>query len=222
MGAKDRIVGVAPGARMQLEHNRFVEVYGPMADMNVLDDPNWEFGPMLSFRFGRADVADPVVNALPEIDGGLEAGVFVGWHRISTSGIPYRLRLGVAATTGISGGATGGNVTPYASLWIPLSPKVFLGLGGGVTWSSDSFMQQRFGVTPAASATSGLPVYSAGAGLRQAYAWPALLVRFSPHWYLGLGAFYQRLEGDAAGSPIVVQRGSANQLTYGIGAGYAW
>ena len=136
---------------MQLENNRFVEVYGPIVDMNVLDSPNWEFGPMASYRFGRSDVEDPVVNLLPPIDGGLEAGVFAGWHYIRTEGIPYRVRLGVSVTTAISGGATGGHVTPYASLWVPLSPRLFVGVGGGFTWSSESFMQQRFGVSPEAA-----------------------------------------------------------------------
>jgi outer membrane scaffolding protein for murein synthesis (MipA/OmpV family) len=42
-------------------------------------------------------------------------------------------------------------------------------------------MQQRFGVTPAASAASGLPVYSANSGVRQVYAWPAVIVRLSDH-----------------------------------------
>jgi len=222
MGAKDKIWGLVPGGRMQLEHNRFVEVYGPTADMNLLEHPNWELGPVLSYRFGRKDVTDPVVNLLPPIDGGFEAGAMVGWHYTRLEGIPYRLRLGVIATTGVSGGATGGHVTPYASLWVPLSTRVFVGVGGGLTWSSGSFMQQRFGVTSQDSAASGLPTFSAAAGVRQYYVWPAVIWRFAPQWYAGTGVFYQRITGDGADSPIVTQRGDANQLTAGIGIGYSW
>ncbi|HSA68448.1 MAG TPA: MipA/OmpV family protein, partial [Burkholderiales bacterium] len=61
MGSKERIWAVVPGGRVQLEKNRFVEVYGPIVDMNVLDSPNWEFGPMASYRFGRSEVEDSVV-----------------------------------------------------------------------------------------------------------------------------------------------------------------
>jgi outer membrane protein len=222
LGAKDTITALVPGARVQLENNRFIEVYGPIADMNLIDHPNWEFGPMVSFRFGRKDVEDPVVNLLPPIDGGLEAGVFVGWHYLRTEGIPYRLRLGVSLTTAISGGATGGHVTPYASLWVPLSPTFFVGVGGGFTWSSESFMQQRFGVTPEGSAASGLPVYSAGADVRQYYLWPAVIWRFAPQWYAGAGGFWQRITGDGADSPIVAQRGERDQISAGIGLGYSW
>jgi MipA family protein len=222
MGAKDKVAGIVPGGRVALENNRFIEVYGPIADMNLLDSPNWELGPMVSFRFGRSDVQDPVVNALPPIDGGLEAGVFVGWHYLRTEGIPYRVRLGVSLTTAVSGGASGGHVTPYASLWVPLSPTVFVGLGGGLTWSSASFMQQRFGVSPEASAASGLPAYSAGAGVRQYYLWPALLFKVSKQWFAGAGAFWQRISGDGADSPIVGERGKRDQLSGGIGLGYSW
>ena len=222
MGAKDRMWAIAPGGRVALENNRFVEVYGPMADMNVLDSPRWEFGPFAAWRFGRSGVSDPVVGLLPEIDGGLEAGVFAGWHYVRSAGVPYRLRFGVSMVSGISGGASGANVTPYASLWLPLSPTLFVGLGGGFTWASESFMQQRFGVSPEASAASGLPAYSAGAGVRQYYVWPALLIKLSPQWYGGAGAFWQRIAGDGAASPIVAERGERDQITAGMGLGYSW
>jgi MipA family protein len=222
IGSKDRIWAIVPGGRVQLENNRFIEVYGPIVDMNLLDSPNWEFGPIVSYRFGRSEVEDPVVNLLPPIDGGLEAGVFAGWHFVRTEGIPYRVRLGISLTTSVSGGATGSHVTPYASLWFPLSPQLFIAVGGGLTWSSEAFMQQRFGVSPEASAPSGLPVYSAGAGMRQYYLWPAMIYRVSRQWYAGAGAFYQRITGDGADSPIVAQRGDEDQFSAGIGVGYSW
>lgn len=222
MGSSDYVPGVVPAARWQFQGNRFAELYGPFVDVNVLDVPNWEFGPMLSYRFGRKGVDDPVIRELPEISGGVEAGVFGGWHYVNDTGIPWRLRVGVSALTGVSGGTTGGHITPYASLWIPLRDSVFLGVGGGFTWSSDSFMQQRFGVTSEAAALTGLPAYTASSGVRQVYAWPAVIVRLSPQWFAAAGAFYQRLTGDAANSPIVTQRGDRNQWTAGIGIGYAW
>src|SRR5262245_57320809 len=107
LGSKDMVWGIVPGGRMELENRRFIEVYGPAFDMNLLDHPHWEFGPAGALRLGRKDVKDPVVNLLPSIDTGLEAGLFVGWHYVNLEGIPYRARLGLMATTAISGGATG-------------------------------------------------------------------------------------------------------------------
>jgi outer membrane protein len=34
--------------------------------------------------------------------------------------------------------------------------------------------------------------------------------------------YAQRLTGDAANGPIVTQRGTRNQITYGVGLGYTW
>jgi len=34
--------------------------------------------------------------------------------------------------------------------------------------------------------------------------------------------YMQRITGDAADSPIVSQRGTRNQVTYGAGVAYAW
>jgi len=222
MGSKETVVGIVPGARVKFSTHRFAELYGPIADVNILNVPNWEFGPIISYRFGRENVEDPVVNRLPGIGGGVEAGAFAGYHYINTNGVPWRLRIGVSALSAVAGDATGAHVTPYASFWMPLSRIVFVGLGSGFTWSSESFMQQRFGVTPSASVSSGLPVYSAESGVRQVYAWPAVIVRLSEHWFGGAGAFYQRLTGDAADSPIVTQRGDPNQWSAGVGVGYAW
>ena len=83
-------------------------------------------------------------------------------------------------------------------------------------------MQQRFGVSPEASAASGLPAYSAGAGVRQYYLWPAVLWNFAPNWFAAAGGFWQRITGDGADSPIITQRGERDQISAGVGLGYSW
>ena len=131
--------------------------------------------------------------------------------------IPNFVGAGLGSTT-----AAGSHVTPYASLWVPPSTRLFVVVGGGLTWSSEAFMQQRFGVSPAASTASGLPVYSAGASVRQYYVWPAAIYRVSKQWYAGAGAFYQHITGDGEDSPIITQRGDPEQFSAGIGVGYSW
>lgn len=222
MGAREHVTGVVPAERVRRQGNRFAELYGPFADVNLLDVPNWELGPMLSYRFGRKNVDDPVVNMLPPIDGGIEAGRFAGAHYVNSQDVPWRVRVGVSVLTAVSGGATGSHVTPYASFWMPLSSTIFVGAGAGFTWSSSGFIQQRSGVTPAAAMIGGLPAYTAGSGVRQFYAWPAVVWRLSPRWFAGAGAFYQRLTGDAADSPIVMQHRDRNQWTVGGGLAYTW
>ena len=51
-GAKDTAVALAPGGRVQFSEHRFVEVYGPFLNVNLLNVQGWEFGPSVSYRFG--------------------------------------------------------------------------------------------------------------------------------------------------------------------------
>ena len=61
-----------------------------------------------------------------------------------------------------------------------------------------------------------------GAGVRRYYVWPAVLWNFAPKWFAGAGAFWQRITGDGADSPIVTERGERDQFSAGLGLGYSW
>jgi outer membrane protein len=222
-GSKQTVIGVLPGARYQFQGSqRFIEWYGPLADMNVLDSKSWQIGPALNLRFGRSNVDDPVVAQLPDIDMTIEGGLALSYTYIDPGPIPYRLRIGGVALVDLGNKFGGFDDTVYASAWVPLSRNVIAGFGVGTSWASASYHQTYFGVTPEGSAVSGLPVYTPGSGIRQWYAWPAVIVPLSPSWMVGAAAFYQRLTGDAAASPIVQERGTPNQWTIGLGVGYAW
>lgn len=47
--------------------------------LHVLDDPNWQLGPSLFWRFAREDVDDRVVRHMHEIDDVLSLGVLGGY-----------------------------------------------------------------------------------------------------------------------------------------------
>jgi len=222
-GADEYIAGIVPGGRYEFkDSSRFVEWYGPAGDMNLLDSPTWQFGPALGLRFGRSNVKDEVVARLPEVDATLEGGVMASWTHDNSSGIPWRLRIGAIALTDLGDTYSGLNASAFGSFWMPLSARVFVGLGGGVSWASASYNQAFYGVTDAGSAASGLPAFTPDQGLRQWYAWPAVIFQLNGPWYAGAALFYQRIAGDPADSPIVRERGDRNQLTGGIGIGYVW
>lgn len=221
-GAKDNIVGLAPGLRYQLSGHRYLEWWGPVADVNLIDSPSWQAGPMLNYRFGRSDVKDPVVNSMSDIDGTVEGGAFASYSYLNTDGIPWRLRVGISLMTDLGDRYDGLSSTAWGSFWMPLSHTVFVGVGGGASFGSASFMQTYYGITPADSLASGLPEYSPGGGVRNYFLWPAVIWQFDKNWAVGGMLFYQRLAGDAADSPIVTERGSEHQLTGGVGLGYLW
>lgn len=222
-GADEYIGGLLPGGRYQFKDSqRFVEWYGPTGDWNLVDSPTWQLGPALGLRFGRSNVKDEVVARLPEVDSTVEGGIMGSWTGVGHGDIPWRLRIGATAMTDFGNTYEGINATAFATFWLPLSRTLFVGLGGGMSFASASYNRAFYGVTTEGAAASGLPVFTPGSGLRQWYAWPAVVWQLGGPWFAGAGLFYQRIAGDPSDSPIVTQRGDRNQLTGGIGIGYVW
>lgn len=222
-GADEYIGGIIPGGRYQFKDSyRFIEWYGPTGDMNLLDSPTWQIGPALGIRLGRNNVKDEVVARLPEVDTTVEGGLMASWTKTNGEGVPWRLRIGFTAMTDFGDTYDGLNTSAFATFWVPLSQRVFVGLGGGASFASASYNQAFYGVTAAGAAASGLPAYAPGSGMRQWYAWPAIVFQLDGPWFAGAALFYQRISGDPADSPIITERGDRNQLTAGVGIGYVW
>lgn len=219
-GGNERIVGALPGLRYTTEGGRLLEWYGPYAQFNFGSLTGWQYGPAVSLRLGRNNVDDPVVARIHEVDTTVEAGGFVSY--IHTDGFPFRLRGAVNILTNAGIVYGGPRVSVNGSAWIPVHPRVMAGLGLGLTWVSGSFNRTYFGVTSEDSTVSGLPAYAPGGGLQQGVGWLALIYQIDRHWYAGTMVYMQRITGDAANSPIVTQRGTRNQITYGAGIAYAW
>lgn len=221
-GGKDRMVGVVPGLRYVTPGGRLLEWYGPYAQFNFGGLTGFQWGPAVGLRLGRNDVDDPVVARLHEIDTTVEAGGFIGYEYVNAGPVPWRLRGGVNVMTNAGIVYGGARVNATGSLWVPLHPRLYAGAGLGATWVSGSFNHTYFGVTQADAGASGLPAYSPGGGLEQFTGWLALIWQLDKHWYGGAMVYGQRLAGAAADSPIVTQRGTRNQITYGVGIAYAW
>jgi MipA family protein len=85
---------------------------------------------------------------------------------------------------------------------------------------SDTYAGSFFGVTPAASAASGLAAFDTGSGLKDVGLTLIGNYEVTETWSVTGIAGYTRLLGDAAASPIVSERGSPNQLFGGLGISY--
>ncbi|MGQ7935672.1 MipA/OmpV family protein [Paraburkholderia sp. D1E] len=68
---------------------------------------------------------------------------------------------------------------------------------------------------------SGLPAVGPSGGLEHITGRGAAIYPFNKNWLGGAMIYYQRLTGLAPDSPIVAQRGTRNQITYGVGVAYA-
>lgn len=186
-------------------------------------------GPIAGLRFdSRRKSDDPIVRNMVRRKTAIEIGGFGG---VSLHGIvdPYdtlSFRLDVLHDVGNAHKST--VFDPNVSFSTPLSRKTYVSLSGGAEFVSRKYANYYFGVTPADVVATGgaLPLYNPSGGMKN---WKAdLLVNQSITGDLlgGLSIFglgqYSRLVGDFRRSPIVAQRGSANQWIGAAGLAYTW
>jgi outer membrane scaffolding protein for murein synthesis (MipA/OmpV family) len=192
--------------------------------------PGWDFqlGPVAALGFNRVGrQVDPQIEALGRHKMALEAGGFIGIGRTGVITSDYdTLSARVAYFHDVSNVYGGYVITPAIDYGTPLSRKTYIGISASASYASGGYAQTYFGVDPAGSLRSGLPVFDAHKG------WKDITVGLTGAYSLtgdlthGLGLFvagsYSRLQNDFADSPVTRIAGSPNQWTGGIGLGYTF
>ena len=82
----------------------------------------------------------------------------------------------------------------------------------GATLASDNYMNKFFSISGAQSAASGKKTFSADAGLKNLTFTLSSGYDITENWVIGAILRYDRLTGDAAGSPVVEDSGGKNQF----------
>ncbi len=177
------------------------------ADSGNVAGGNLRVGPTVSIDFGRDEDTSPDLTGLGDVGTSLELGAFVSY----TQG---RMRLRARARHDIIDGHGGGTLRLDAAYTVFQAAPVALGVNVTSTWATGSYMRSYFGVSPGQAAASGLPVYAPGSGFKDVGAEINANYVFASQWALVTTAGYKRLIGGAADSPLVRQRGSANQLAF--------
>ena len=188
---------------------------------------DFDAGPILGVRFNRTGkVKDDFVDLLPERKTAIEVGAFGG---VSVHGLtnPYdalSFRLDVLRDVGSAHKST--VIAPDISFSTPLSRWTYVSASVGADFVSNRFADYYFGIDPAGALASGLPAYNPDGGMKS---WKiGLLANQSVTGDLtgGLSVFgtvnYSRLVGDFKRSPIVSDRGSANQWLLAAGLAYTF
>ena len=201
-GADSRRGDAIPYVRLYGEH-LFARTTQGILEGGVRLDPvgGVVFGAQVAYEEGRVTDESAFLTAhnFEDIDAGASVGVHAeaDWtigpmplnalvrYRRNTdsdrgSEVDLRLNVGVFSRWGVDAG-------------------VF----GQLTWSDEKATQDYFGLTPQQSAQTGLPAYTAGAGLRNITLGIQGTVDISRHWLVLWGLNARRLEGDASNSPIV-------------------
>ena len=178
--------------------------------VGLIEGSNFEIGPVGVLRFPRKEKDDSALRGLGDVPWAVELGLFAEYWWV-----PW-LRSRVEVRQGFHGhhGTTSDLMVDAV---VPVSGQLTLSGGPRMTLATSSAISPYFSVDAAQSLASGLPqfeakggIYSVGAGAQARYRW-------TPEWATHAFVEYERLTGDAANSPLVVQRGSANQFTVGVG-----
>jgi outer membrane scaffolding protein for murein synthesis (MipA/OmpV family) len=188
---------------------------------------DFDFGPIVGVRINRTGhIHDPVVKLLPKLNTAYEIGGFAGvsLHDITNPYDTLAFRFDVLHDIGDAHRST--TFSPNVEFSTPLSRFTYASASVGAEFVSNRFADYYFGITPADSLVSGLPVFNPGGGMKN---WKAsLLLNQSITGDLtgGLSVFgtaqYTRLVGDFRRSPIVSLRGTPNQWLLATGLAYTF
>ena len=186
------------------------------------------FGPVVRARFDRQNsIKDPVVRSLGELDFALEIGPFAG-VQVNRVLHPYdSLTAQVDLRWDVAGAHEGMVVFPSLTYFTPLSRGVITSLAISGEYVDNDYADYYFSISPAGSAASGLPAFTATSGWKNVGATMLTAVDLDGDATNGglalifLGS-YSRMLGDPKRSPVTSIRGSANQWFGAVGVGYTF
>lgn len=189
--------------------------------------PGWDFqfGPVAVLNLNRSKLSaieDPRVRALGEVDTALEVGAYVGIGRTGVVTSDYdKLSVTLSYRHDVTGVHKAGVWTPAINYVTPLSTKTLVGVFATAEIVEDDYARTYYGVTPAGSVASGLPVFTPKGGQKNIAFGGMFTVALTGDLTKGLafvtGFNYSKLLGDVAASPLVSIAGSRHQWTGGAG-----
>jgi outer membrane scaffolding protein for murein synthesis (MipA/OmpV family) len=190
----------------------------------------FNLGPAVRVRLDRRSrdgMKDDVVAALGKRDIGVEVGPTVGvslnrvFHGYDSITLSSDFRWDIA------GGHGGMVIAPSITYFTPLSRGAAMGLSVSAEHIDDDYADYYYSVTPAGSVASGLPTFAAKGGWKSVGATMFGVLDLDGDLtnggfaLFGMGS-YSRMQDDAARSPIVSIRGSADQWVGALGVGYTF
>jgi outer membrane protein len=197
----------------------FVQLTGLQLRSNLIPSDHWRFGVSGRYLPDYEDVGDDKVEDLGDVDDTLLFGVTLGYDLIS--GRQQDLTLELDAQYDVVEG-NGGVLTPRLRWRQPMAQRMMFEGTLSASWASEDYMSNRFGISSGDAARSGLETHDADEGFKNATASASLTYRLTEGLSLTGLAAYSRLLGDAEDSPIVDDRGSANQLLGGVLLNYTF
>jgi outer membrane scaffolding protein for murein synthesis (MipA/OmpV family) len=188
---------------------------------NLVRSSGFTAGPVAKLDFGREEdgiqpfrIAGKATTALlgmGDVGATIELGGFLNYAQGPVTA-SLELRHGANGHRGLVG-EVGIN---YARRSRMQDIGVIFSIGPSLTFSDSSYAQTFFGVNAAQSSGAALDVFNAGGGINSYGIGSSAVFLFNERFSATLIARYDRLVGDAEASPLVNERGSANQAIVGL------
>lgn len=200
---------------VMISYRDLVFLRGPMLGANAFTwqgprpGDRLQIGPLVRYQFGRNEDDSDDLRGMGDIDGAVELGAFITYRSDPWS-------TGLTVFRDVSGSHDGLTAKLSAGHRLSLGPKLALRGEISATWADDNYTETFFGVTAAQSARSGLRQYRPEGGFKDAGISFDLRYNLTDNWDITGRLGYKRLLGDAADSPLVKDRGSADQLSTGL------
>ncbi|MCU0820512.1 MAG: MipA/OmpV family protein [Beijerinckiaceae bacterium] len=188
--------------------SRWLSVADDNIGFGLIEGENWRAGVAGKLLWERRESSDSALRGLGNVRFGGELGGFAEFYPLPWLRARGELRHGIIAHQALMADLKLDAFTKLADRWtISAGPRLAI--------AGRDFTQTYLGVDAGQSVRSGLPQFKAGAGILSYGAAAQVSYQWTPR--LETSAFIQanRLAGDAAKSPLVKQRGTANQFTIG-------
>jgi MipA family protein len=209
------------------------EPRGPGVALDLIPDRDgakvdFVLGPVGRARFDRNNsIRDDVVRSLGELDVAIELGA-VGGVQVNRVLNPFdSLTAEVDLRWDVAGAHSGRVISPSLTYFTPINRGTAVSLSISADHVDDDYADYYFSISPAGTAASGLPGFSATGGWKNVGVTAFGAIDLDGDATNGgfsvilLGS-YSRLLEDAKRSPITSIRGDADQFFGVVGIGYTF
>jgi MipA family protein len=186
--------------------DRFFSQGFDLLGVNALKGDAYHVGAAISLDFqSRSESDDPRLHGLGNVHEGPKLKLFAdySWSFLTGS---------IAAYQDIAGTGQGLLVSSDLAANLPVTSKLLISIGPGVTWANAEYTHTLFGVTAKQSAASGMPQFNTSSGIRDVHLNAYASYEFTKTWSGSVAVTAGRLEHDAGHSPITERRTEVNTM----------
>jgi outer membrane protein len=180
---------------------------------SLLDNGAMRAGIVGKYDSSRDSGDDRALKGMKKVKWGAEAGGFVEVYPTDWLRARAEVRQGIRTHSGVVADTS-------IDAFTDILPDLQLSGGPRATWATGNYFDTYYGVNSSQSAASGLSPYNPGGGLESVGVGSALTWKATKNLTTSSFVEYKRLQGPAADSSLVREKGSRNQLMIGLSASY--